>query len=191
MTAKHNPLIMYHWNTEESLSHIHISINSEKHFQKNHKLQVSMSFCSLLGPKNVTLVTSTFIYFSIIMTNGSFFTFKPDESVLHGQPASDRWICSHQVVKAKKYNFLLVLQVFVGLSFPFEGPAPLEALANGCVFLNPRLNPPQSRLNSEFFKEKPNIREVWGLIQRWTVLNPLNNHAFLYYAGFRCHFYQI
>lgn len=53
-----------------------------------------------------------------------------------------------------------MLQVFVGLSFPYEGPAPLEALANGCIFLNPRLNPPQSRLNSEFFKEKPNIREV-------------------------------
>lgn len=119
-----------------------------------------MSFCSRLGPKNVTLVTSSFIYFSIIMTNRNFFTFKLDESVLHGRAASARGIFCHQVVKAKKYNFLLVLQVFVGLSFPFEGPAPLEALANGCVFLNPRLNPPQSRLNSEFFKEKPNIREV-------------------------------
>lgn len=105
------------------------------------------------------LVTSTFIYFSIIVPNRNFI-FKPNESVLHGQPAPDRWICSHQVVKAKKYNLLLVLQVFVGLSFPFEGPAPLEALANGCVFLNPRLNPPQSRLNSDFFKEKPTIREV-------------------------------
>lgn len=55
---------------------------------------------------------------------------------------------------------LCVLQVFVGLSFPYEGPAPLEALANGCIFLNPRLNPPRSRLNSDFFKDKPNIREV-------------------------------
>lgn len=55
---------------------------------------------------------------------------------------------------------LRVLQVFVGLSFPYEGPAPLEALANGCIFLNPRLNPPKSRLNSEFFRNKPNIREV-------------------------------
>lgn len=51
-------------------------------------------------------------------------------------------------------------QVFVGLSFPYEGPAPLEALANGCAFLNPRLDPPQSRLNSDFFKDKPTIREV-------------------------------
>lgn len=55
---------------------------------------------------------------------------------------------------------MLLLQVFVGLSFPYEGPAPLEALANGCIFLNPRLSPPQSSLNSEFFKGKPNTREV-------------------------------
>lgn len=53
-----------------------------------------------------------------------------------------------------------VLQVFVGLSFPYEGPAPLEALANGCIFLNPKLKPPRTRLNSDFFKDKPNIREV-------------------------------
>lgn len=65
-------------------------------------------------------------------------------------------------MKVKKHSSssLFVTQLFVGLSFPYEGPAPLEALANGCIFLNPRLNPPQSRLNSEFFKEKPNIREV-------------------------------
>lgn len=55
-----------------------------------------------------------------------------------------------------------LLKVFVGLSFPYEGPAPLEALANGCAFLNPRLHPPQSSLNTEFFKGKPNIREVRG-----------------------------
>ena len=35
-------------------------------------------------------------------------------------------------------NWFLV-QVFVGLGQPYEGPAALEALANGCFFLNPKV----------------------------------------------------
>ena len=31
-------------------------------------------------------------------------------------------------------------QVFVGLGFPYEGPAPLEAVANGAAFLNPKVS---------------------------------------------------
>lgn len=55
------------------------------------------------------------------------------------------------------------LQLFVGLSFPYEGPAPLEAIANGCAFLNPKFNPPKSSKNTDFFKGKPTLREVrWG-----------------------------
>uniref|UniRef100_H3CEA1 alpha-1,6-mannosyl-glycoprotein 6-beta-N-acetylglucosaminyltransferase n=2 Tax=Tetraodon nigroviridis TaxID=99883 RepID=H3CEA1_TETNG len=71
------------------------------------------------------------------------------------------YVTNHGIVKGAEVHALLrESKVFVGLSFPYEGPAPLEALANGCIFLNPRLKPPQSSLNSEFFKEKPNIREV-------------------------------
>lgn len=51
-------------------------------------------------------------------------------------------------------------QLFVGLSFPYEGPAPLEAIANGCAFLNPKFNPPKSSKNTDFFKGKPTLREV-------------------------------
>ncbi|XP_013880322.1 alpha-1,6-mannosylglycoprotein 6-beta-N-acetylglucosaminyltransferase A [Austrofundulus limnaeus] len=71
------------------------------------------------------------------------------------------YVKNHGIVKGTEVQTLLrQSKVFVGLSFPYEGPAPLEALANGCIFLNPRLNPPQSSLNSEFFKGKPNTREV-------------------------------
>lgn len=35
---------------------------------------------------------------------------------------------------------LYVVQVFVGLGFPYEGPAPLEAIANGAAFLNPKVS---------------------------------------------------
>jgi alpha-1,3(6)-mannosylglycoprotein beta-1,6-N-acetyl-glucosaminyltransferase len=32
------------------------------------------------------------------------------------------------------------MQVFVGLGFPYEGPAPLEAIANGAAFINPKVS---------------------------------------------------
>ncbi|MCP9258028.1 hypothetical protein DINM_001192 [Dirofilaria immitis] len=48
----------------------------------------------------------------------------------------------------------------LGLGFPFEGPAPLEAIANGVVFINPSFNPPKSRKKSDFFKDKPTLRKV-------------------------------
>ncbi|XP_056406447.1 alpha-1,6-mannosylglycoprotein 6-beta-N-acetylglucosaminyltransferase B isoform X2 [Hyla sarda] len=51
-------------------------------------------------------------------------------------------------------------KLFIGFGFPYEGPAPLEAVANGCVFLQPRFNPAHSSLNHEFFRGKPTSREV-------------------------------
>ena len=35
--------------------------------------------------------------------------------------------------------FCRSIQVFIGLGFPYEGPAPLEAIAQGCVFLNAKV----------------------------------------------------
>ncbi|XP_026232111.1 alpha-1,6-mannosylglycoprotein 6-beta-N-acetylglucosaminyltransferase A-like isoform X2 [Anabas testudineus] len=78
-----------------------------------------------------------------------------------GSAQIPNYVKNHGIVTGTEVQALLrQSKVFVGLSFPYEGPAPLEALANGCVFLNPRLHPPQSSLNSEFFSRKPNIREV-------------------------------
>ncbi|XP_062875059.1 alpha-1,6-mannosylglycoprotein 6-beta-N-acetylglucosaminyltransferase B isoform X1 [Trichomycterus rosablanca] len=51
-------------------------------------------------------------------------------------------------------------KLFVGFGFPYEGPAPLEAIANGCIFLQPKFHPPRSSLNHEFFRGKPMSREV-------------------------------
>lgn len=53
-----------------------------------------------------------------------------------------------------------IFQLFIGFGFPYEGPAPLEAIANGCIFLQPRFQPPHSSLNHEFFRGKPTSREV-------------------------------
>ena len=35
---------------------------------------------------------------------------------------------------------LMYVKVFVGLGFPYEGPAPLEAVANGAAYLNPKVS---------------------------------------------------
>ncbi|ETN70709.1 hypothetical protein NECAME_14592, partial [Necator americanus] len=43
--------------------------------------------------------------------------------------------------------------------FAMEGPAPLEAIAHGAVFINPKFHPPKSRLNAVFLREKPTLRE--------------------------------
>ncbi|KAG8014487.1 hypothetical protein GBF38_002972, partial [Nibea albiflora] len=51
-------------------------------------------------------------------------------------------------------------KLFIGFGFPYEGPAPLEAIANGCIFLQPKFRPPHSSLNHEFFRGKPTSREV-------------------------------
>ena len=51
-------------------------------------------------------------------------------------------------------------RLFIGLGFPYEGPAPLEAIANGCYFLNPRFDPPLNRDNTKFFKDKPTLRAL-------------------------------
>ncbi|XP_069036807.1 alpha-1,6-mannosylglycoprotein 6-beta-N-acetylglucosaminyltransferase B-like isoform X2 [Lepisosteus oculatus] len=51
-------------------------------------------------------------------------------------------------------------KLFVGLGFPYEGPAPLEAIASGCVFLQPRFQPPRSPQNSDFYRGKPTTRQV-------------------------------
>ncbi|XP_013863683.1 alpha-1,6-mannosylglycoprotein 6-beta-N-acetylglucosaminyltransferase B [Austrofundulus limnaeus] len=60
-------------------------------------------------------------------------------------------------------DFLQLLQrtkVFVGLGFPYEGPAPIEAIALGCVFLQPQFDPPHSSENSDFYKGKPTTRQI-------------------------------
>ncbi|XP_047233478.1 alpha-1,6-mannosylglycoprotein 6-beta-N-acetylglucosaminyltransferase B-like isoform X3 [Girardinichthys multiradiatus] len=60
-------------------------------------------------------------------------------------------------------NFLQLLRrakVFVGLGFPYEGPAPFEAISLGCVFLQPRFDPPHSSHNNDFYKGKPTTRQI-------------------------------
>lgn len=53
-------------------------------------------------------------------------------------------------------------QVFVGLGFPYEGPAPIEAISLGCVFLQPRFSASRSSDSNHFYSGKPTTRQVRG-----------------------------
>ncbi|XP_042558795.1 alpha-1,6-mannosylglycoprotein 6-beta-N-acetylglucosaminyltransferase A [Clupea harengus] len=71
------------------------------------------------------------------------------------------YVMNHGILSGRDLQFLLrETKMFVGLSFPYEGPAPLEAIANGCAFLNPKFTPAKSSKNTDFFKGKPTLREL-------------------------------
>eukprot|EP00057_Strongylocentrotus_purpuratus_P009231 XP_011663705.1 PREDICTED: alpha-1,6-mannosylglycoprotein 6-beta-N-acetylglucosaminyltransferase A-like [Strongylocentrotus purpuratus] len=71
------------------------------------------------------------------------------------------YVVNHGIVSgAEIQNLLKETKLFIGLGFPYEGPAPLEAVANGCVFLNPKFNPPKNYQNTKFFQGKPTSRAL-------------------------------
>lgn len=71
------------------------------------------------------------------------------------------FVQNHGILNSSQLQALLQeTKVFIGLGFPFEGPAPLEAIALGCFFVNPIMDPPLSRANSEFFSKKPTTRAI-------------------------------
>uniref|UniRef100_A0AC35F5V5 Alpha-1,6-mannosyl-glycoprotein 6-beta-N-acetylglucosaminyltransferase n=1 Tax=Panagrolaimus sp. PS1159 TaxID=55785 RepID=A0AC35F5V5_9BILA len=71
------------------------------------------------------------------------------------------FVTNHNLLTGKEFHALLrQTKIFLGLGFPLEGPAPLEAVANGAIFINHRFNPPKSRLSYKFFEDKPTLREL-------------------------------
>ncbi|XP_078449902.1 alpha-1,6-mannosylglycoprotein 6-beta-N-acetylglucosaminyltransferase B-like [Lampetra planeri] len=72
-----------------------------------------------------------------------------------------KFVHNHGLLSQRDIQVLLRrAKMFVGLGFPYEGPAPLEAIASGCVFLMPRFDPPHSSHSTAFFKGKPTSRLV-------------------------------
>ncbi|XP_070587456.1 alpha-1,6-mannosylglycoprotein 6-beta-N-acetylglucosaminyltransferase A [Erythrolamprus reginae] len=90
-------------------------------------------------------------------------TYTEVHGTVHGTSAvhMPSYVKNHGILSGRDLQFLLRgTKLFVGLGFPYEGPAPLEAIANGCAFLNPKFNPPKSSKNTDFFKGKPTLREL-------------------------------
>ncbi|XP_022519799.2 alpha-1,6-mannosylglycoprotein 6-beta-N-acetylglucosaminyltransferase B [Astyanax mexicanus] len=76
-------------------------------------------------------------------------------------PEVPAFVKNHGLLPQQELQQLLrKAKLFIGFGFPYEGPAPLEAIANGCIYLQPKFHPPHSSLNHEFFRGKPTSREV-------------------------------
>ncbi|KAF7667702.1 hypothetical protein LDENG_00049030 [Lucifuga dentata] len=96
------------------------------------------------------------------------------------------FIINHGLLTQERFVQLLQrAKLFVGLGFPYEGPSPIEAVALGCVFLQPQFDPPHSSDNNDFYKGKPTTRQITsqhpyaedfiGKPYVWTV--DMNNHS--------------
>ena len=71
------------------------------------------------------------------------------------------YIHNHGPVKGKKVQEMLSeSKVFIGVGFPYEGPGPIEAMANGAVYLQPKFHIPIGKLNNDFFAGKPTLRQM-------------------------------
>uniref|UniRef100_A0AAQ4PPK5 alpha-1,6-mannosyl-glycoprotein 6-beta-N-acetylglucosaminyltransferase n=1 Tax=Gasterosteus aculeatus aculeatus TaxID=481459 RepID=A0AAQ4PPK5_GASAC len=76
-------------------------------------------------------------------------------------PEVPAFVKNHGLLPQQELQQLLrKAKLFIGFGFPYEGPAPLEAIANGCIFLQPKFNPSHSSLNHDFFRGKPTSRKV-------------------------------
>ncbi|KAK3730257.1 hypothetical protein QZH41_019078 [Actinostola sp. cb2023] len=90
----------------------------------------------------------------------------PEYVINHGIVNGSEWV---EILRETKCVFvngsewveiLRETKVFIGLGFPYEGPAPLDAIANGCFYINPKVFPPQNRDNNKFFRVKPTNRKI-------------------------------
>jgi len=75
--------------------------------------------------------------------------------------AMPSFIINHGVMRESELKALLrKAKLFIGLGFPFEGPGPLDAIANGAVYLNPLYKHAKNKFNDVFFKFKPTLRKL-------------------------------
>ncbi|KRZ61455.1 Alpha-1,6-mannosylglycoprotein 6-beta-N-acetylglucosaminyltransferase A [Trichinella nativa] len=124
--------------------------------QKDVKPRVERKNITLLYGKNAYWNDFTKILDSIKDLVEIHATVNPDDQ--HLLPS---YVVNHGVLDSGRFNLLnREAKIFLGLGFPYEGPAPLEAVANGLVFINPKFSAPKSRLNETFFAKKPTLRQL-------------------------------
>ncbi|KRZ88860.1 Alpha-1,6-mannosylglycoprotein 6-beta-N-acetylglucosaminyltransferase A, partial [Trichinella sp. T8] len=124
--------------------------------QKDVKPRVERKNITLLYGKNAYWNDFTKILDSIKDLVEIHATVNPDDQ--HLLPS---YVVNHGVLDSGQFNLLnREAKIFLGLGFPYEGPAPLEAVANGLVFINPKFSAPKSRLNETFFAKKPTLRQL-------------------------------
>ena len=84
-----------------------------------------------------------------------------DESIDDGKDLKHipDFVINHGILDSVAYAELLSeMRFFLGLGFPYDGPAAMEAISAGLVFIQPKIH--VTREISDFFKDKPNDREL-------------------------------
>ena len=70
-------------------------------------------------------------------------------------------IINHGFLKSNDLTMLLrKAKLFVGLGYPYDGPGPFDAIAEGTVFLQHKFDTPKNRDNDKFFSGKPTSRAI-------------------------------
>ncbi|XP_047137924.1 alpha-1,6-mannosylglycoprotein 6-beta-N-acetylglucosaminyltransferase A isoform X1 [Hydra vulgaris] len=107
-------------------------------------------------PRKIKFLDLVQKYFEVHATFGN-----PDLKKTEPETYIPSYVVNHGVLESEKlHNLLKQTTVFIGLGFPYEGPAPLEAIADGCFFINPKFLPPIGKENHDFFKTKPTNRRL-------------------------------
>ncbi|XP_072139204.1 alpha-1,6-mannosylglycoprotein 6-beta-N-acetylglucosaminyltransferase A-like isoform X1 [Mobula birostris] len=132
----------------------------EEYFHKNHSAflnKISRTNKALVYGKLADYWKDKIPFLDIVRKYAELHgTFHEDYKVV-----LPKYVINHGILSGHDLQLLLrETKVFVGLGFPYEGPAPLEAIANGCIFLNVKFNPPKNRKNTQFFQGKPTFREL-------------------------------
>ena len=74
------------------------------------------------------------------------------------------YVINHGILSPQNYKKLLKsCQIYLGLGFPYDGPAAMEAVSNNLIFIQPLIKPePINRYNNEFFSRKPTERLLYS-----------------------------
>ncbi|VDI52327.1 alpha-1,3(6)-mannosylglycoprotein beta-1,6-N-acetyl-glucosaminyltransferase, partial [Mytilus galloprovincialis] len=134
----------------------------EQHLNDTNVVKIERRNQALVYGKNEYMWEGKAAYLEVIKSlveiHGTVYINTEAKNKTHTIPS---YVNNHGLLNGEDLHTLLrQSKIFIGLGFPYEGPAPLEAIANGAVFINPKFNPPHSSKNTKFFKGKPTERKV-------------------------------
>ncbi|KAH3754449.1 alpha-1,6-mannosylglycoprotein 6-beta-N-acetylglucosaminyltransferase A-like [Dreissena polymorpha] len=134
----------------------------ERHLNESNVRDIKRTNSALVYGKNAYMWEGKTSYLDTVNKSGI---------LIHGTVYSEdnkplklpAYVENHGLLNGEELHKLLrQSKIFLGLGFPYEGPAPLEAIAYGAVYINPKFSTSHNRNTNPFFKGKPTERELWS-----------------------------
>ncbi|XP_065674852.1 alpha-1,6-mannosylglycoprotein 6-beta-N-acetylglucosaminyltransferase A-like isoform X2 [Hydra vulgaris] len=127
------------------------NINSTENLSKKTKKNIALIYAKLSS-----YLAGRIAYLDVI--NEYFEIHATLVEINHPIP---KYVINHGPVSGKKVKELLLQsKLFIGVGFPYEGPGPLEALAAGATYIQPKFDQPKDKFNEKFFEDKPTLRKL-------------------------------